>query len=166
MVWPPPTTVRWFRAHLTGRTQSVCINGALSDPEAILYGVPQGSILGPLMFIMYINDLTTVVKLCKVHLYADDTLLYFDSSSVQDIETSLSKDLENIVGWLNQNFLILNHSKTKIMLMGTSQKLNQMSSFTVTINNATLECVHKFRYLGVTLDPNLSWNENSDHPPN
>ena len=93
-----PTTVHWFRAYLTGRTQRVCINGALSDPEAILYGVPHGSILGHLMFIMYINDLTTAVKHCKVHLYADDALLYFYSSSVQDIETSLSKDLENIVG--------------------------------------------------------------------
>ena len=77
------SSVNWFNAYLTNRTQSVNINGILSDAEPILYGVPQGSVLGPLLFIMYINDLPSVTKYCKVHLYADDTLLFFESSSVQ-----------------------------------------------------------------------------------
>ena len=84
------SSVNWFNAYLTNRTQSVIINGIHSNAEPILYVVPQGSILGPLLFIMYINDLPTVAKYCKVHLYADDTLLFFESISVQAIEAALS----------------------------------------------------------------------------
>ena len=157
------SSVNWFKAYLAKRTQSVNINGVQSDTEPILYGVPQGSVLGPLLFIMYINDLPTVTKYCKVHLYADDTLLFFESSSVQTIEAALSEDLGHVVGWLNQNYLMLNHSKTKVMLMGTHQKLSSVQSFTVNVNANDLERVYKFKYLGVILDPCLTWNEHIEH---
>ena len=71
------SSVNWFNAYLTNRTQRVNINGIQSDAEPILYGVPQGSLLEPLLFIMYINDLPSVTKYCKVHLYVDDTLFGF-----------------------------------------------------------------------------------------
>ena len=157
------SSVNWFKAYLTKRTQSVNINGVQSDTEPLSYGVPQGSVLGPLLFIMYINDLPTVAKYCKVHLYADDTLLFFESSSVQTIEAALSKDLGHVVRWLNQNYLMLNHSKTKVMLMGTHQKLSSVQSFTVNVNANDLERVYKFKYLGVILDPCLTWNEHIEH---
>lgn len=79
---------------------------------------------------------------CKVHLYADDTLLFFESSSVQAIEAALSHDLDHVVGWLNQNYLMLNYSKTKVMLMGTHQKLSSVQSFTVSVNDKDLERVY------------------------
>ena len=101
---------------------------------------------------MYINDLPSVTKYCKVHLYADDTLLFFKSSSVQAIEVALSQDLDHVVRWLNQDYLILNHSKTKVMLMGTHQKLSLVQSFTVSVNDKDLESVYKFKCLGVILD--------------
>ena len=141
----------------------VIINGIDSNAEPILYGVPQGSVLGSLLFIMYINDLPTVTKYCKVHLYADDTLLFFESISVQAIEAALSQDLDHVVGWLNQNYLMLNHSKTKVMLMGTHQKLSSVQSFTVSVNDKDLERVYKFKYLGVILDPCLTWNDHIEH---
>ena len=115
------SSVNWFKAYLTKRTQSVNINGVQSDTEPILFGVPQGSVLGPLLFIMYINDLPTVTKYCKVHLYADDTLLFFH------------------------------------------QKLSSVQSFTVNVNANDLERVYKFKYLGVILDPCLTWNEHIEH---
>ena len=157
------SSVNWFNAYLTNRTQSVIINGIYSNAEPVLYGVPQGSVLGPLLFIMYINDLPTVTKYCKVHLYADDTLLFFESISVQAIEAALSQDLDHVVGWLNQNYLMLNHSKTKVMLMGTHQKLSSVQSFTVSVNDKDLERVYKFKYLGVILDPCLTWNDHIEH---
>ena len=157
------SSVNWFKAYLTKRTQSVNINGVQSNTEPILYGVPQGSVLGPLLFIMYINDLQTVTKYCKVHLYADDTLLFFESSYVQTIEAALSEDLGHVVGWLNQNYLMLNHSKTKVMLMGTHQKLISVQSFTVNVNANDLEKLYKFKYLDVILDPCLTWKEHIEH---
>ena len=150
------SSVNWFNAYLTNRTQSVIINGIQTDAEPILYGVPQGSVLGPLLFIMYINDLPSVTKCCKVHLYADDTLLFFETIFVQASEAALSQDLDHVVGWLNQNYLMLNHSKTKVMLMGTHQKLSSVQSFTVSVNDKDLERVYKFKYLGVILDPCLT----------
>ena len=102
LLWRLLTSEKLLTVYLTLSyciTQSVIINGIHSNAEPILYGVPQGSVLGPLLFIMYINDLPTVTKYCKVHLYADDTLLFFESISVQAIEpeAALSQDLDHVV---------------------------------------------------------------------
>ena len=82
---------------------------------------------------------------------------------MQAIEAALSQDLDHVVGWLNQNYLMLNNSKTKVMLMGTHQKLSFVQSFTVSVNDKDLERVCKFKYLGVILDPCLTWNEHIEH---
>jgi hypothetical protein len=117
------SSVLWFNEYLTNRTQSVIINGAVSDPQSIPFGVPQGSILGPLLFIVYINELPSVVKNCNIQLYADDTLIYFSSNSITTIESIFSEDLNRIIDCLNNNSLFLNYSKTKIMLVGTHRRL-------------------------------------------
>ena len=70
------SAVFWFKAYPNNRTQSVNVNGVFSDPQSIQFGVPQGSILGPLLFIVYINNLPSVVQSCDIQLYADDTLLF------------------------------------------------------------------------------------------
>ena len=107
----------------------------LSDLQtSILFGIPQGSILGPLLFITYINDLPSVIKHCNIQLSADDTLLYFSSSSVGKVESALAGDLESIINWLNKNYLFLNYTKTKMMLSGTRQRLGSVHSFTVNVS--------------------------------
>ena len=132
------SAVFWFKAYLTNRTHSVNVNGVFSDPQSIQFDVPQGSILGPLLFIVYINNLPSVVQSCDIQLYADDTLLFFRSNSTAEIETNLSEDLKNIISWLENNFLFLNYSKTKIMLVGSQQKLARVTEFCITARNKTL----------------------------
>jgi len=103
------------------------------------------------------------VSHCKIQSYADDTLLYASSSSVTDIEFMLSEDLKHIIEWLNDNLLYLNYSKTMIMLTGTHQRLAHIDNFTVKAKDTVLSRVYQFKYLGVVLDPCLSWNDHVDH---
>ena len=84
-----------------------------------------------MLFIIYVNDVPSVVKHCKIQLYADDTLLYVSTSFISDIESMLCEDLKHIIEWLNNNFLYLNYSKTKVILTGTHQRLALVDSFTV-----------------------------------
>ena len=160
------SAVQWFRSYLTMHTQSVCTNGVMSEPQPISFGVPQGSVLGPLLFIIYINDLPLVVRGCSVELYADDTLIYFASNSVSEIQTQLTANLINVIGWLHTNFLILNQDKTKIMLVGTHQKLAEAENLVIDINNTLLEVVNNFKYLGVSLDHTLSWKDQVEYIDN
>ena len=94
----------------------------MSEPQPISFGVPQGSVLGPLLFIAYINDLPLAVQGCSVELYADDTLVYFASKSVSEIQAQLTSGLTYVLSWLQANFLIHNLEKMKIMLVGTHQR--------------------------------------------
>ena len=157
------SAVLWFKVYLTNRSQSVCLNGVVSDPQPVPFCVPQGSILGPLLFISYINDLPSVVVDCDIQPYADDTLLFYNSNSVTDIESCLSRNLSSIISWLDSNYLFLNYLKTKIMLVGTHQRLAKVEKFCVKASDRTLSRVLKFKYLGVVLDPTLSWNDHIDH---
>ena len=100
-------------------TQSVCTNGVLSEPQPISFGVAQGRVLGPLLFMIYINDLPLAVQGCSVELYADDRLIYLTSKSVSEIQAQLTSGLTYVLSWLHANFLMLNLEKTKIMLVGT-----------------------------------------------
>ena len=130
--------IQWFKAYLTERTQSVVVNRSTSDPQSISFSDPQGSWIGPLLFIIYINDVPSVVLHCKIQLYAYDTLLHVSSSSISDIESMLSEDLKHIIEWLNNNFLYLNCSKSKVMLIGSHQRLALVDSFTVRAGDTVL----------------------------
>ena len=120
----------------------------MSEPQPISFGVPQGSVLSPLLFIIYINDLPLAVHGCCVELYADDTLIYFASKSVNEIQAQLTSDLTNVLSWLHANFLILNLDKTKIMLVGTHQRTAEADELVIEISNTRLERVNKFNILG------------------
>ena len=139
------------------------MNGSTSDPQSISFGVPQGSLIGPLLFTIYINDVPLVVKHCKMQLYADGTLLYVRSRSISDIESMLSEDLKRVIEWLNNKFFYLNYSKTKVMLTGTHQRLALVDSFTVRAWDTVLSRVYQFKYLDVMLDPFLSWNDHINY---
>ena len=114
-------TVNWFKSYLHGRTQKVVISGFMSQKQDITCGVPQGSILGPLLFILFANDLHLHnMPKCDLNLYADDTNVYSVGKTVNEIQTQLSNDMCTLYQWCKTNSI--NFTKTASMLVSTSQK--------------------------------------------
>ena len=149
----------WFESYLSSRKLRTACGQELSDPLPCNIGVPKGSILGPLLFIVYSNDLPDVVKHTQVSLYADDTVLYCFSANPIDLEEQLNADLHTVCDWLRDNKLTLNIKKTKAIVIGSNRKLPNTSSVTVHVNGNTIENVEHFSYLGVTLSTTMTWNE-------
>ena len=117
------STVGWFESYLSNRMQQMSCGSELSDALPVTFGVPQGSILGPLLFLVYINDLPSITNKCNVSLYADDTVLYCYASDVNDLEKNLNEDLLKLAIWLNENKPTLNLNKTRSMIIGSDRKL-------------------------------------------
>lgn len=107
----------WFSDYLSGRQQRALINGKLSDSRQIETGVPQGSILRPLRFILYVNDLPLCLNSFTSNMCADDTAFYFGDDDVNRVETNLQSDLTKVRDWLNCNKLSLNVAKTTSMVI-------------------------------------------------
>ena len=141
----------WFTDYLSNHTQVVEFQGVTSTPEAISVGVPQGSILGPLLFILHINNLPEVVSECNILMYADDTVIYCSSSKASVIQDKLIANLSKIEQWLSFNSLFINVTKTEALLFG--------NSFSITLNNNVIKRVFHFTYLGIVFDDRLSWDE-------
>ena len=132
----------------------VILNNASSEPTEVLSGMPQGSVLGPLLFLLYINDLPRHVS-SKVNLYADDTLLYRIINTPNDISI-LQEDLDSLSQWAHKWQMIFNASKC--VLLTITHKLSPPPS-TYSICNHTIQQVTSAKYLGITLTNNLSWSE-------
>ena len=148
-----------LKSHLQNRTQYVSVNGTISDSNTILSGVPQGSILGLLLFLLFINDLSDSIIKSTVDMYADDTLIYFCHNDVKTIETCLTDNLASLSKWLDENLMKVNVSRTKVMLLGTCARTSKINNINVVMNNCTVEKVNSFKYLGVKIDVNLKWND-------
>uniref|UniRef100_A0A673ZF50 Reverse transcriptase domain-containing protein n=1 Tax=Salmo trutta TaxID=8032 RepID=A0A673ZF50_SALTR len=108
--------LNWVQSYLTDRKQSTYINGSFSSPHALNCGIPQGSCLGPLLYLIYTNDLSYALAETQATIFADDTTIYAAGQSVQQVQQALQGDLENIREWVCQNKLVLNTKKTKVML--------------------------------------------------
>ena len=151
--------LKWFKNYLTNRSQVVEFLGVTSSAEAITFGVPQGSILAPLLFILHLNDLPDALESCSVLMYADDTVLFCSGKQASTIESTLNRELSRIENWFQVNCLFINATKTESMLFWTSSRLSNIDSFSVNINGVPIKRVTEFRYLGVVFDERLSWNE-------
>lgn len=133
------------------------MNGYHSNNYLLKHGVPQGSILGLLLFLIFINDLNRAVKHSVVHHFADDTNLIFSHKSPKIINKKINHDLRLIIQWLRANKISLNASKTEIVIFRTkSTNLNRNYNFRV--NGQKINPVNQVKYLGLYLDEHLSWN--------
>ena len=147
-----------LQSYLSNRSQCCSVNGIISGFMPIICGVPQGSILGPLLFIIYMNDLQNITSTCDISMYADDTHLSSAMSYPHDIIVELIPEFVKICDWLQANKLSLNILKTEYMVIGTEQMLTQLGSIPkIKIGRSYLKRVVKTKSLGMITDDNLRW---------
>lgn len=110
--------MEFLQSYLSNRQQRVKVNGVLSDWLPVLCGVPQGSLLGPLLFNIFINDLNFVARIAPLRLYDDDTTTYSSATNTTALELSFNQDLLKLSTWFSSNYLTLNHTKNQAMILG------------------------------------------------
>ena len=150
--------LKWFTSNLSNRRQYVSYNGETSMMKGISCGVPQGSILGPLLFLIYINDSCSICKHTTPILFADDTNLFCSGSDVKMLENNINNELSQISLWLKVNKLSLNIKKNHYMVF-TKRKTPKFE-LKLQIDGEDIKEVHKTKFLGVIIDNKLTWKEN------
>jgi hypothetical protein len=157
------SALNWMKTYLQERPQKVYCNGTMSGQSLMLCGVPQGAVLGPLLFSIFINDISMVIDRHGVKhiLYADDIQLLMPSS-VHELQSTLTR-LENCVtevtDWLNSSQLILNANKTEFIILSSKSNTKKIPKASIVINGTTIQMTHSVRNLGVILDNTLSWDQ-------
>ena len=150
---------RWLTSYLNNRCQVTLANDTTSTLRPITCGVPQGSVLGPLLFLVYINDIFSVVTKANIRLYADDTVIYMSDADPGNASSLLQEDLIRLTEWCALNKLSINERKTKAMIFGTKHKISSQNGDGLFINKTSMEFIKSYKYLGVVLDNMLTLNE-------
>ena len=150
-------TISWFKSYLSDRTFKININEVLSNPGDLTCGVPQGSILGPLLFLLYINDMPESVS-SELFLYADDSCLIFQHNDVKEIEKQLNKDFADLCDWFVENKLSIHFGddKTKSILFVNKYKLKKTNKIDINYNGIKIKQHSQVNYLGCILDETLN----------
>ncbi|CAB3991321.1 Hypothetical predicted protein [Paramuricea clavata] len=152
-------SLSWFQSYLQDRKQKCYVNDVLSGERTINCGGPQGSILGPLLFLIYINDLPQCLKHSTARMYADDTNITTTRTSIREIVTHANDDLNNISDWLKANKLSLNVTKTEYMFIGSDQNLDKLRDVPLLfLENKAINRVKATKSLGVHIDEKLTWH--------
>ena len=156
-------SLSWFDSYLSHRKQYVSVENNKSTIKDINIGLPQGSILGPLLFVLFINDLPQSIPNGSVFMYADDTTISVSGSTKFEIETQLNDVMKLTYEWLIRNKLILNIDKTKVMLLGSRQRINLMpdKDLHVNVNDRPIACVNEYKCLGVIIDSYLDFRSHT-----
>lgn len=156
------TSLEWCKSYLTDRTQQTKFKNFISTTETVTSGVPQGSILGPILFICFVNDLPEQFENCKIISYADDTQILVSAKSTKEIKLRLENLIQTAQKWYNRNSLLNNASKTEIMLIS---KRKNKETFEINITDSgkqkKLKLKKSIKVLGVHLDEELNWNKHT-----
>ena len=156
------TSLALFKSYLNGRSQMCVVDGAVSSPQPVTCGVPQGSILGPLLILLFINDLPNFLTHSTPGLFADDTNITVAGRDISVIENLMNDDLKNIGDWLTTNKLSLNQTKTEFILIGSIKRIREIDHDpSIRINGVGIERVSHSKLLGVTIDQSLTWAEHA-----
>ena len=151
------TCLKWFESYLTNRKQYTVVNGIKSNTEVVEYGVPQGSVLGPLLFLIYTNDISTATNPHKLRLFADDSNIFVVDKEASRLKKKMIEVVTNICEWFNANKLTVNMSKTQFTIFTKPNRpipevLNSMK-----VMGTIVKRVQSAKYLGITIDGHLSW---------
>jgi len=155
--------LKWFESYLADRKQYVVYNGVSSSLRTVQCGVPQGSILGPILFLIYVNDLAFCSTKLFFLLFADDTNVFLSGHDLFSIQDLINQELRTISVWLSSNKLSLNVSKTHFMLFRSSSTFIANRDLSILINNTHIEEVSCTKFLGVIIDNRLSWHEHTTY---
>ena len=159
------TELDWFKDYLFRRAACVSYNNHISQKCYLRSGVPQGSILGPLLFLISFNDIVDVIEQSRIVKYADDVVLYVEDKNMESIKSKLTNDLANVAVWLDENDLIinLNEGKTEALLFGTAKRICKSNeSLSIPYGNTVINLTKKYKYLGVEVDSTLNLNTHFD----
>ena len=151
--------LNWVKTYLSNRIQRTNYKNIISNPEIISCGVPQGSVLGPLFFILYINDIYLTSPDLFFILFADDTNVLITGPNLLDITNILNRELKTIENWLTANKLSLNIKKTKYIIFTSSQKRYNANICNISIQEQRLKRVNHIQFLGITIDQHLNWKQ-------
>ena len=155
------SALAWFSSYLSGRKQVVRIGNTVSEQLELRFGVPQGSILGPVLFTLYVNELLSIPNHCQSMGYVDDTklLLALPPNQTADAVSMLNDDLREITKWCCRNSLLLNPDKTKLLVIGVPQLTKTLPTLSVTLMGKKIEPVTTAKDLGVYIDKSLNYND-------
>ena len=157
------SSLQWFTSYLESRQQTIDSGQGMSIRSLIRSGVPQGSILGPILFLLFINDLPLLLKHCQADFFADDATAHTSNQDIETINTELQSDFSIAVSWSKQNELPINYDKTKYMILGSKKRVQDEHQLDLRADNRTIDKVSTQRLLGIFFDDQLSWTTHIDH---
>ena len=157
------SSLKWFESYLDSRLQAIQSENGLTEFSKIRSGVPQGSILGPTLFLLFINDLPLNFEFCLSDFYADDATVHTNDKEVDVVEHKIQGEFGNAKHWSRRNNLPINYTKSNCMMLGTRRRLIEARRLNIQVDDICLQNVSTQKVLGLHIDEHLTWSTHIDH---